>query len=377
MTHARGRTTRARIAATGALAALLALSAADPVVAHNAGNSDEHGTMHLLFGMTDGMCRLDVVIRHVDNQTATFQIEERPLKANPEVVHEATLEGVRESDGEGFRFEAGPFEFDPERMADPDERFRDPDELKLHRFVLRWHDGGEHMLELDWQAYECAADPLLLAHQDERSGAVLEVEGCSFFLEGRHIRHEQGNISILDIETREGFEVEVTSDDTAPEEQGVGFRFFVGPVDVERASRYDMRFLPFENGTLAHLSLPVVRCEAQEDPTSECPSVTLAAVANDDETVTVTAAGLNGSAELLRAAPGGDFEPVATLEGGEDGFQDTGTEAGVAYTYRLMAGGEVCDEIVVTAIPVFAGLAGVAAALGTALVGYAFLRRRQ
>jgi hypothetical protein len=113
-----------------------------------------------------------------------------------------------------------------------------------------------------------------------------------------------------------------------------------------------------------------------EDPVPEkCPPGTLSATPNGDGSITVQVSDLEVNATLMRS-DGGDFEAVASFNATSDTYLDTDTEVGVTYTYQLVIGREVCDEIEVTAIPVFPGLIAAALATGLGVLGYIGLRRR-
>ena len=121
-----------------------------------------------------------------------------------------------------------------------------------------------------------------------------------------------------------------------------------------------------------------------EEPVAmECPAG-LAAVANGDESVTLTwtpAAGSDGT-NVYRADGDGDFEYLTTLGPGVGTYTDTTTTAGLTYAYTVtgLYGDEEsvdCPVVEVTAIPVFTGAIGLglAAALGAGLYLLAVRRK--
>lgn len=99
--------------------------------------------------------------------------------------------------------------------------------------------------------------------------------------------------------------------------------------------------------------------------------VTLKATADEDESITLEAVGLDSKARLLRGG-----EHVADLDEDAATFRDNGTKAGVTYTYRLMVDGEACTVVEVSAIPVFPSLLAATAALGGGGAAYLAMRRR-
>lgn len=110
---------------------------------------------------------------------------------------------------------------------------------------------------------------------------------------------------------------------------------------------------------------------------TDCELASLSAVANEDQSVSLTAHDLNGSADLMRAEADGAFAQVAMLDAENDTFRDTTTEDGVTYTYQLHIGNETCGEVTVTAIPVFPSIAAGALAMVGGVLGYAVVKRRR
>lgn len=444
--------------------------------AHDAlDGTDDHGRLMLSFEQMEDVCRVEVVASDVDVADATLRIEHRPAKDNPEVHHEEDLTGEPEADGDGFRFVAGPYDYGSEDLHDGD-GFRDPGVVPLQRFILSWDDGA-HSMYRDWTATGCNADPLLLIHQDETSGATHQVDGCALFVEGRHIGAEAGRLELHGVQSDLSIEMAITSDDTGPEENGDGHRFFVGPIEVPLSGNYSVHFHPGEEGApaqgfrMVHVlgcsveppecppnmeaearpHLNVIRWDTVQDAmgylvkrsvnggemalvedvshgvrsitldrdvengttyeylvtayneigeSEDCPTVmvdrtagegededageagdvcapvALRAIANQDESLTITADGLDGTATLMRSAGGGAFEQVATLDAENDTYHDTDTEVGVTYVYQLVLDDEVCAQAEATAIPNFPSMVAGALALGLGLLSYVAVRRR-
>lgn len=85
--------------------------------------------------------------------------------------------------------------------------------------------------------------------------------------------------------------------------------------------------------------------------------------------------------EVLRAEGDGRLVPHRVIGDGSTSIVDTSTTPGVAYTYAVAANGlpgpgQRCQEVTVVAVPEFAHVAAVAAALVGSLVGLVALRRR-
>jgi hypothetical protein len=344
------------------VASLLVLMGIPSLTAHDAGQSDEHGTMILHFEGPDDACEITMVAHHVDVQHATLRIE-RPAGVPPVIVvdHEEGLEGTPETEGDGYRFEAGPFTYDTFEVT-----------MGL-AFVLQWDDGA-HSLSRSWIGNECAPDPALRIHQDTESGAVVDLVGCTLFVEGQYIREQTGRVEVGPVLAPPEDEALVTTEDTTPEEDAPGNRFFIGPFTIDGDGHYVVWFFDDEDTPRASHFFDVVGCP--EPPV--CPPVDFSATAHHDESITIRADGLDHEADLQRAVAGtNDFTHIATLDEGNVQHHDTETEAHTTYTYRLVIDDEVCEELNVTAIPVFPSLIGGLFAAAAGLGAYAFTGRRE
>lgn len=346
--------------------ALFALTGLSTTTAHDARTSDEHGTLTLSFETVDEECEIHVIARNVDVSAATIRVlRDEAGQPNLTVQHEEEVVGAPEDDGEGFHFEEGPFSGeDPARGL---------------RFILEWAD-GDHRLSRDWSGDGCENDPRLRVHQDAESGAVTTVQGCTFFIEGQYIRAEEGEVNHLELGNRgPRLSIPVTVNDTEPEEDAVGHRFFVGPVEVESSVGFAIAFWPadglMESRTFFRLEVEDCGVELEGCPSSP---VDFHAVAHEDGSLTIHADGLDRPAGLHRTVSGAmDFVHVTDLNESTTEFRDVDTEAGTTYTYGLRVNGQVCEELEATAIPVFPNVAAGALAVAAAVGGYALMRRRR
>ncbi|MBW3583171.1 MAG: fibronectin type III domain-containing protein [Euryarchaeota archaeon] len=306
---------------------LVAFAIGPGVGAHDAGRSDEHGTMTLSFADTAEGCEVGVEARHVPVDQATLTIE-RPVTKSLVTEHEEDLEGTPEAEGDGFRYEAGPFLY-AEGEGDP-----------FQHFTLHWDDGA-HALTVGWSTNECASDPYLRVHSDEESGAVTEVQGCTIFVEGRHIRHGEGMIEASGLYSNASFTAEVGPDDTTSEEEGVGNRFFV-PVTVDLSGRYILSFYaPDEETPHAGLSVDVAGCST-EPP--QCPPDVDAEAKGHANVITWDAVQDALSYRIYRGVDGGGLELFDEELHPITRYQDSDFEAGRTYEYRITAVGEVGES---------------------------------
>lgn len=123
--------------------------------------------------------------------------------------------------------------------------------------------------------------------------------------------------------------------------------------------------------------------ETLPPPPPDCPPTNLQGVANEDGSILVTWDAVDAdNLSLYRAEGGGDLVLIGTFGPEAGGYLDNETTAGTTYTYELrpvVEGFEFqdCEQIRVTAIPVFSSLLAFALAAGAGVLGYVGLRRRR
>lgn len=313
--------------------AFVAFAVGHTAQAHDAGRSDEHGTLFLFFEETEEGCEVTMEARHVPVDEATLTIE-RPVRKGVATDHEEELEGEPEEEGEGFRFEAGPFSYE----ADPSAEKPFP----TQHFVLHWDD-REHALSAEWSGEQCASDAYLRIYEDPDGDAVTEVDGCSFFVEGRHVRSDEGRVVVEEFHGDGEFTIQVTENDTEEEEDGVGHRFLVGPVEVDLSGRHTVRYSgegdDEAEATLLHLQ--VNECSTEEP---ECPENVEVHEFEERNTLTWDAVQDAQVYRLYRGPPGGElsflFEVGHPLTAADDNDADPDEE----YDYRVTAVNEIGES---------------------------------
>lgn len=98
-------------------------------------------------------------------------------------------------------------------------------------------------------------------------------------------------------------------------------------------------------------------------------------MANDGGSATVDIV-TNASLELRRSEGAGAAKVIGSFDGDTQNV-DTNTTVGVTYTDLVYVDDEMCQQIEVTAIPVFPAAVATVSAVGLSGLGCAMVRRRQ
>lgn len=318
-TRDEGSRRRASPLLLGAVAALLAL--VPTAGAHDAGRSDEHGFLTLEFEENGDVCDVSLEARQVDASEVTLQIARPQGPSGLVADHEEELTGTPEPDGEGFRYASG-----PHTLAFNQTWF----------FILAWEGHEMHRV---WSSGECAPIPLFRVHQDPQSGAVTEVQGCSFFVEGRYMRDPGTSIEVSGL-FRDDASVTPVPEDAVEPDDPVGERFFVGPVEVEESGRFSVVLVGDGDRSGAHTFTDVAGCS---DEPPECPSGV--EVETGDGSNHLRWDPVQGALEyrIYRGEDGGQM----VLRGEEQhpvNLHHDAVEPGTDHTYRITAVGEVGES---------------------------------
>lgn len=352
-------------------AALLALASLAPLaLAHEAPDDGEHGELILHLERDASGCQVTVTGRGIDASDATLRFL-APAKnaAGREPVHEEEVALVPDEERGGFRFTRGPYSFDQSFLW----------------AELRWtEDGVEHSVDHIWDNAQCRHFSQLRVHERADGPVVREISGCEFFVEGRHVRVDGGELRLNalrgpgDDPRRIG---EVASDDMRAEEDGDGRRFLVGPFEAPEDGRFQVQLVVERDGqeqvAAASSFFEVERCSTTPPA---CPP-NLEAEPSSGRPIFVDWDGVNAADgyRVYRSTGGGAEELVAEVD--VDFFSDTEVEPGTTYQYRVTAFNEQgesagCATVEATAIPVFGAPLVAALALVGGLGAFAMLRRR-
>ncbi len=228
-------------------------------------------------------------------------------------------------------------------------------------------------------AHESEEHGILTVHDEEGGPPTHEVH-CEFWVEGRGLDHPEGNLTLGVFLGGPSASTPVIDNWTGVENLNGTYDFNGGPYIIDRGQDIFDLFAWAAMGEEDNHTTPWVGMFYREcPPPPTCsPDISLSAIAHEDESVTVEAHDLDREAGLERAVAGtDDFEHVATLDEGNTTFRDTGTEAETTYEYRLVANGETCATVEVTAIPVFPGLIVASLATVAGLGAYGAIARHR
>lgn len=355
-----------------AAACVLLASLAPAAAAHDAFESQEHGELVLAFERdAEGVCQVTVTGRHVGFETGVLAFLKPPTgPGGPSDVLTVEVDGEAEADGVGFTFTEGPFDFP---VHD------EPYWVEFRATV----DGEEHLLNSFFRYDQCRPSETVLVHQDETSGAVVNVVGCTVYAEGRHVVGPGGTVYLVPLyPLLQAQPVDWENVTGEPEEDGHGFRFMAGPLTLEHDGLYVLYFFPDAPDSMFIASsflFEVTGC-TPEGVAPDCPGELAAYV--EDGVIELDWWAPNGAHyfNVYRAEGDGEFEHLG--ETGIPYFSDVDIEPGVTYTYHVTAVGsqgesEGCDVVTVTAVPFFgAPVLGIAAAVG-GVGAYGLMRRKQ
>lgn len=303
----------------GAVAGLLVL--APTTSAHEAENTDEHGFLTLTFEENGDACDVRLEARHVDASEVTLQIARPQGPSGLVADHEEELAGTPEPEGGGFRYESG-----PHTLAVNQSWF----------FILTW-DGHETFRT--WSSGECEPIPLFRVHQDEQSGAVTEVQGCSFFVEGRYMRDPGRSIEVSGL-YRDDASVTPVPEDAVEPDDPVGERFFVGPIEVDESGRFSVVLSGEGERDGAHMFTSVAGCS---DEPPECPSGIVVETGDGANHLRWDPVQDALEYRVYRSEDGGEM----VLRGVEEhpvNLHHDDVEPGTDYTYRVTAVGELGES---------------------------------
>lgn len=212
---------------------------------------------------------------------------------------------------------------------------------------------------------------------------------CDFWIEGFKMADDAGTLTFYRVPPTSSGKVEVsTSNWTADSgDLASGWHFLAGPFNFTsspghyRVEAFLAQGHPGNEGHFAKSKTFWVNpCGAPSEDVPCPPGVE--AVAGGDGSVELSWSSVAGATQyrIYRAVGGGELDDLAYVDGATTSFTDSDTTVGETYTYVVTAvvGGfesEACEEVSVTAIPLFPSLAVALAAGAACLAGFVALRR--
>lgn len=213
---------------------------------------------------------------------------------------------------------------------------------------------------------------------------------CEFYIEGFHMADTSGTL-VIQVWHPTADPADVLNDTWTgtPETDGKGSHFLNGPYTLpEGHYRVEVFSSTGHPGDSEHFAKAkmfwVEPCETvPPPPVLQCPT-DLTAESNSAGTVTLSftpAPGSNGT-NVYRLDADGDWEYLATLPPGVNGYTDTTTRAGYAYTYAVTAlygdrESQECPTVEVSSIPEFPTFVAMGLAAACGVLGYVFVRRKK
>lgn len=210
-----------------------------------------------------------------------------------------------------------------------------------------------------------------------------------FWVEGFNMAVESGNLTFYGWPPTGDKSIVLESEWTADDEEPQ-FHFLAGPFTLPPGHyRVEASNAEKADGT-AHVKSTmfwVEECADEETPEEPgdlaCPT-DLAAIANEDGSITLTftrAEGAEGT-NVYRAEGEGDFVYLTTLSANAETYTDTTVAEATSYAYTVTAlfgdqESQDCPVVEVTSIPDFPTMLGMGAATGGGLLAMALLGRRR